>query len=241
MEKCIVDILLAAAVVLSALIAAKKGFFLTLLSIVSAGAALIGSKILSTPVAQFAYDSFVRAPVLSKVQAMLPEVLNGADPQTVIDGVLEQLPAGVAALVKNYGFLDSVTTAAGDAASFFNIENLEINYIKPFCLSVLSVLATVVCFYVLFVVLRMLAKLLDFVIYRNKPQPVNRLLGAALGVVRAAIPVFVFTFLLNFAADYNFNPTLTAAVDNSKICAWADSFTQDMIAEFSPSAQTVTE
>ena len=230
-ENYIIDIILASVVVISALIAARKGFFLTLMSILSAMAALIGAKIFSDPVAQFAYDNVVRNPVLAKVQSMLPESLTSNDPQTIINGILEQLPDGVAALVQSSGILDSAVTAAGDATAFFSMENLEVMYIKPFCLSVLSLIATVVIFYVLFVVLRLFVKVLDKIIYKDKKQPVNRLLGAALGVVRAAIPLAVFILLLNFAADYNINDTLTAAVENSKICAWVDTVAPELFSE----------
>ncbi len=233
MEKYIIDIFLIAVVVISALIAARKGFFLTLMSIVSAVAALIGAKILADPLALFVYNNVVRNPVLAKVQSMLPEALTSSDPQTVLNGILEQLPDGVAAMIENYGILDSAVAAAGDATAFFSMDNLEINYIKPFCLSVLSLLITVVVFYVLFVVLRLFSKGLNKAIYKNKKQPVNRLLGAALGVVRSAIPLAVFVLLLNFAADCNINDTLTAAVENSKICAWVENVSPELFEEFS--------
>ncbi|MBR2414819.1 MAG: CvpA family protein [Clostridia bacterium] len=231
MEKYIIDILLIAVVVISALIAARKGFFLTLMSILSAIGALIGAKILADPIALFAYNNAVRNPVLAKVQSMLPETLANNDPQTVINGILEQLPDGIAAMVENYGILDSAVAAAGDATAFFSMDNLEVNYIKPFCLSVLSLLATIIIFYILFVVLRLFSKMLNRAIYRNKKQPVNRFLGAALGVVRAAIPLAVFVLLLNFAADYNINDTLTAAVENSKICAWVETVSPQLFEE----------
>ena len=231
MEKYIVDILLIAVVVLSAVVAAKKGFFLTLMSIVSAVAALIGSKVLATPIAEFLYSSFVRNPVLTKVQAMLPESLAGNDPQAVLDGLLGQLPSGVVSLADSYGILDGAKQFTGDAVAFFNIDNLEVNYIKPFCITAISLLATVVVFYVLFVVLRLFCKLLNTLIYKNKKQPVNRFLGAALGVVRAVIPVAIATVLLNFAADYNVNDTLTVAVENSKICAWVETASADLFAD----------
>lgn len=238
LEKYIIDILLAAVVVISALIAARKGFFLTLMSIFSAVAALIGAKIFADPVALFVYNSVVRNPVLAKVQSMLPASLSGSDPQEVLNGLLEQLPDGVVALAENYGLLDGALNVTGDAVSFFNIDNLEVQYIKPFCLSILSLLATVVVFYLLFVVLRMLSKLLNRVIYKNKKQPVNRFLGAALGVVRAVIPLAVFIILLNFAADYNVNDTLTVAVENSKICAWVETVSPELFSELTQS-QTV--
>ncbi len=228
MEKYIIDILLIAVVVISALIAARKGFFLTLMSIFSAIGALIGAKILADPLALFVYNNVVRNPVLTKVQSMLPETLTNSDPQAVLNGILEQLPDGVAAMVENYGILDSAVAAAGDATSFFSMDNLEVNYIKPFCLSVLSLLVTVVVFYVLFIVLRMFSRMLNKLIYKNKKQPVNRFLGAALGVVRAAIPLAVFVLLLNFAADYNINDSLTAAVENSKICAWVETVSPEL-------------
>ncbi len=231
MEKYIIDILLIAVVVISALIAARKGFFLTLMSIFSAIGALIGAKILADPIALFAYNNAVRNPVLAKVQSMLPETLANNDPQTVINGILEQLPDGIAAMVENYGILDSAVAAAGDATAFFSMDNLEVNYIKPFCLSILSLLATIIIFYILFVVLRLFSKMLNRAIYRNKKQPVNRFLGAALGVVRAAIPLAVFVLLLNFAADYNINDTLTAAVENSKICAWVETVSPQLFEE----------
>ncbi len=231
MEKYIVDILLIAVVALSAVIAAKKGFFLTLMSIVSAVAALIGSKILANPIAEFLYSSFVRNPVLAKVQSMLPESLAGNDPQAVLDGLLEQLPSGVVSMADSYGLLDGAKQFTGDAVAFFNIDNLEINYIKPFCITALSVLATVVVFYILFVVLRLFSKLLNTLIYKNKKQPVNRFLGAALGVVRAVIPLGIAAVLLNFAADYNINDTLTTAVENSKICAWVETASVDLLAD----------
>lgn len=220
MENFIIDIALVAVLVLSAVLAARKGFFLSLMSLVSSVAALIGARIFSNPVAVFVYDTIVRNPVLAKVQSLLPASLEGNDPAAVLDGMLEQLPEGVVTLADNYGLLDSVRNATGDAAAFFNIENLEINYVKPFCLSVLSVVAMVCVFFVLFVVLRLLSKLLNNVIYRKKKQPVNRFLGATLGVLRAIIPIAIFVILLNLAADYGINDTLTAAVENSKICAW---------------------
>ncbi|MBE6811833.1 MAG: CvpA family protein [Ruminococcaceae bacterium] len=230
MEKYIIDILLITVVVISALVAARKGFFLTLMSIFSAVGALIGAKILADPVALFVYNSVIRNPVLAKVQSMLPATLTENDPQTVLNGILEQLPDGVAAMVENYGILDSAVAAAGDATAFFSMDNLEANYIKPFCLSVLALLATIIVFYILFVVLRMFSGMLNRLIYKNKKQPVNRFLGAVLGIVRAAIPLAVVVLLLNFAADCNINDSLTAAVENSKICAWVETVSPELFA-----------
>lgn len=240
MEKYIIDIILAVIVVISGLIAAKKGFFLTLMSIISAVAALIGAKVLCNPVSLFVYENIVRNPVLAKVQSMLPESLTANDPQMILNGLLEQLPDGIVALIENYGILDSAVTMTGDAAAFFSIDQLEANYIKPFCLSVLSLLATVAIFYVLYVVLRLCSGLLNSILYKHKKQPVNRFLGAVLGVVRAAIPLAILVLLLNFAADYNLNDSLTAAVDNSKICTWVETVSPQLFEELTgePEAQS---
>lgn len=242
LEQYIIDIILVAIVVVSALIAAKKGFFLTVMSIISAVAALIGAKVLSNPAGVFVYESIVRNPVLAKVQSMLPESLTTNDPQMILDGLLEQLPDGIVALIENYGILDNAVTMTGDVAAFFSLEQLEINYIKPFCLSVLSLLATVVIFYMLYVVLRLVSVFLNRILYKDKKKPANRILGAALGVVRAVIPLAILVLLLNFAADYNLNDSLTAAIENSKICTWVETVSPQLFEELTDemAAQTQT-
>lgn len=240
MEGIIVDVALITVIVLSAVFAAKKGFLEALLGILVSVGSLIAAKVLSTPASQIIYDGFVREPVINKVQSMLPANLTSGDPQAILNGLYEQLPDGVTALATQYGFLPESLPAVENAATFFDMQNLETAYIQPFCLKVLSILAMVVIFYILFVVLRMVVRLISRRFHRGKKRPVDRFLGAALGVIRAAIPVLVLTILLNFAADYNLNDSLTTAVENSKVCAYAQTFTDNLTDRLFQSEQTET-
>ncbi len=222
MEQYIIDIIFILVILVSALAAARKGFLLSLLEIGASIVSVIAAKVLSSPVAQTVYDEFARTPILNKVQSLLPADITSGDPQVLMDGLLAQLPPGIVSVAKTYGMLPENVEFVDNAAAFFEIENLEALYIKPFCMTVLELLAMVVVFYVLFVVLRFAARLIDMAIHRNRKQRINRAAGAVLGVVKAVIPVAVFAVLLNLAADYKLNDTLTAAVENSRICAVID-------------------
>lgn len=219
MDKYLVDVILIGIVAVSALAAARRGFLLSLLNFLASIAAIVTARICSGGVAEAVYTSLVRVRVLEKVQSFLPADLTSGDPQAILNGVLAQLPDGIAAIADKYGLLPTEVGAVDSAAAFFDINNLEARYIKPFCLTVLGLLAMVVLFYVLYTVLRIVARMIDRARHHNKKQTFNRLAGAGLGLAKGVIPVVVLAVLLNLAAVYNTNDKLTAAVENSRICA----------------------
>ncbi len=222
MEQYLIDIIFIVIFLISVLAAARKGFLLSLLEIGASVASVIAAKVLSAPLAQLVYNDYARGPVLDKVQSLLPADITSGDPQVLMDGLLAQLPPGVVSIAQTYGLVPENAEVVDNAAAFFSIDNLEMLYIKPFCLTVFELLAMVIVFYVLFVVLRFAVRLIDVAIHRNKPQKINRIAGGLLGAVKAVIPIAVFAVLLNLAADYKLNDTLTAAVENSRICAVID-------------------
>ncbi|MBQ6864281.1 MAG: CvpA family protein [Clostridia bacterium] len=222
MEQYLIDIIFIVIFLISVLAAARKGFLLSLLEIGASVASVIAAKVLSAPLAQLVYNDYARGPVLDKVQSLLPADITSGDPQVLMDGLLAQLPPGVVSIAQTYGLVPENVEVVDNAAAFFSIDNLEMLYIKPFCLTVFELLAMVIVFYVLFVVLRFAVRLIDVAIHRNKPQKINRIAGGLLGAVKAVIPIAVFAVLLNLAADYKLNDTLTAAVENSRICAVID-------------------
>lgn len=225
------DIVLLAVILLSVFLAARKGFFLSLLEVVAGVAAVVAAYVVRMPLAQLVYEELAREPILNKVQALLPADLTNGDPQALLDGLLAQLPKGVVSIAETYGIIPEELAFIDNAAAFFRIENLESLYIRPFCLTVLELVATIVVFYLMFVVLRFVAKLIDNAVHKDKPQKINRLAGGLLGAAKAAIPVAVFAVLLNFAADYKLNDTLTAAVENSRICAFVNDAVMSVAAE----------
>jgi len=201
----VLDIIFAAALILSVLIGAKRGLFKSLMSLVVIIAALIGASFFANMFTEPVTD-FVMPKVEQKVEAWLdiPEgmgsnLLNGvlssnsntSDKASQILEKLERFGAGSA-------FLDSVQEATDKATD--TVEDAVTDAATAAARAVVKTIvhaALFLAFYlILSIVLKLVAKLLDAALDKipvvNK---VNSIGGAAIGLVECVLMLFVICYL----------------------------------------------
>lgn len=201
----ILDIIFAAALILSVLIGAKRGLFKSLMSLVVIIAALIGASMLSNmftePVTDFVMpkveqkvDSWLAFPKVSSsefLSGLTSSDANAADKSSGIMEKLEQFGAGSAFLDSVQKATDKATDAVEDA-----VTDAATAAARAVVKTIVHAVLFVIFYLVLVVALKLVTKLLDAALDKipvvNK---VNSIGGAVIGFAECVLILFMVCYL----------------------------------------------
>lgn len=216
----VIDVVLFVIVAVVAIASARKGFLMTLFNIISYAVAGVASKILSTPVAQYVYDGFVKEKVVAKLNSVIPSGSVEGELASVISDAIETLPEYLKALVEHFDVV-SFMNEQGATESVYTVEMLESVYLSPAVINVLSIVASVALFVLFSFVLRMVLSFVDKLLTRKKHKIIrstNTLFGAAFGVVKGTAIITIISAILNIAAPAINNENMIQLVNGSALC-----------------------
>lgn len=202
----IIDLILVAILVVSAVFAAKKGLIGTVFSLISTLVAIVLSLVLCAPVSGFIDSAFVNRPVKqyilsavdsSTVGKTYDEALQNID----VAGQIKAMPKALKDILElaDIDVDQIVSKAEGVQNNASEAKDELINAIAaPISATISKVIALVVLFAVLSVALWVVAKLITAV-FNALPlgKSINRFGGLAFGVVRGIIIVFVISALFS--------------------------------------------
>lgn len=189
----------------------KKGFLSAVGETVAVFLAAIFASLLSTPLAGLIYNYTIAPNVIHEVQRLVPgDVITNEQ----VDILFDQFPQFIQNALYSMGISKETMTytinQTGESVPY-TVEML----VRPYFLNFITVLLSVILFFVLmsclFFVVRLLTKSIDFM----GLGIVNRLAGAAVGIVKSAFLFMIVALVLYLCMSLL--PTDTAAAIQKQI------------------------
>ncbi len=200
----ILDLILIGILVAFIVVAAKKGFMLTLLELVAVVLALFLASQLSTPVAQAAYDGFFEKSLVESVEEQIDENFDIESTAESIDSVITVMPDFMVNFAESCGvdveeIKDDIKT---DKISSENIATELVETVaEPIAVGALTITFYILLACVLIFVLRIVAKWLSKLFKLPILGTANKILGGAFGAIKGVfVVIFICTILQVFFA-----------------------------------------
>lgn len=223
----ILDICFFAILVLSVVIAAKKGFFATLLDLAAYVLSMIGAKLFSAQFAPAVYSAVVQPPLRAKIVEGFGSAA-GADVGKQIHDALQAIPDSIAGVMQLMGIsreslMEKVQSL--DLSGKHAIDRLMRAAVDPIATAVVRTALFVIIAFVLTIVLKVLFRLLNRII-KEVPaiKQINTGLGVVLGILRGAVLVFLLALTLGLVSGLIANDWLIEAVRHSYVEKWVSGF-----------------
>lgn len=225
----VLDIILAVIFIVLIATAAKKGFVLTVLEVVAIIAALFCASYISEPVAQSAYDMFLKNNVVKTVNAEIDEKTASAK---IGDVAFEAIPqyaidfaecAGVDTQSVKNDINNTISNAVQSGKLDEVGEKVEENCVRPVAVPAMRIILFLVLFVILLLIFRLIAKAVSKAVKLPIVGTLDTVLGGLLGAVRGAAVLLVistvFVTMLS-SGDSDF----AAAVRESKVIELVNSY-----------------
>ncbi|MCL2495469.1 MAG: CvpA family protein [Oscillospiraceae bacterium] len=219
MSAWIIDLLLVLAFLLVVLAAARRGFFKTVLRLAAWILSIALAGFLSAALAPPAYEAFAAAPARALIEQQIGAAIDKSQIAQTAQSVIEELPEAVRQLADYAGV--PTESLIGNLKSNFSAANaaalLEQSVVAPIAISVIRLIICLLLFLLLLIALRFVGSKLEKL--REVPvfKQTDWMLGAALGLVKGVLLVFVAALLLRAAAAIAADGPFALAVENSRI------------------------
>lgn len=214
----ILDLIIVAIIVVTAINCAKQGFVKTVIEVVGFLLAVYLSFTFSTPVANFVYDKAVSPTVMTAIEQGIEDTTADAT-----KSVYENLPEFIKNSLEIFGVSDeeltSYVNSSLDGGGASVAETVSEKVVEPIIVSVVKTLVSVILFVVLMFVVRILAKMLNKLFSFSVVGTLNRVLGGMLGAVKGVIFAAVFCAVAIFVGALAGGKILEA-VYSSYICGY---------------------
>ena len=215
----IVDLLLVLAFALVVLAAARRGFFKTVLRLAAWIVSVVLAGGLSAALAQPVYEAFFASPMRALIEQNIGAAAESSQVAQAARQVIAELPEAVRQLadfagVPAEGLIGNLQSnlSAADAATL-----LEQSVAAPVAIAVIRLAICLLLFVLLLAGLRFVCAKLEKL--REVPvlKQTDWILGAALGLIKGGLLVFVLALLLRAWAAVSDGGSLALAVENSRI------------------------
>ncbi len=179
--------------------AAKKGFMLSLLELISVIVALTLSYQFSPVVAQAAYDNIVEESIIETVETQIDENLNISSSTAQAEMVLESMPGFMVSFASSLG-IEFEEVKAKITSETFSAENLATELVdkiaQPIVVTALTAISFLLLSAVLLFALKWVAGLLSKIFKLPLIGTVNKVLGGVLGACKGVmVIIFISTIL----------------------------------------------
>ena len=200
----IIDVILLAIIVVSAVFAAKRGFIGTLFSLAGTVVAVILAIMLSGPVSGFVDAQFINPSVKKYILTVVDSSAAGKSYNAALESIdvaqkIKEMPAPLKAVLDLAG-IDSQEVVNKVSAVSSNVAEAKDAYIKmiadPISATISRVLTLIGLFIVLFIILWVVTKLLEAV-FNAIPfgEGANRAGGLIFGILRGVVIVLAISTL----------------------------------------------
>lgn len=219
----IIDIIIVALFVAVVALAYKKGFLSTVIDTFALAISGVVSKMFVEPVAEGAYNLFVRNLVETRFTRVLDDISSSLSVTDKVNAMVEGLPPSAVKLADimgvNFNVLANSMTTAGNASQeeFIRLAVDKVGH--PIMIAVTEVVTFIVMFVVIALALKFLAKMFKKANDIPLLGKFNAVLGGVIGVVKAAVVIFVVCTIFYFIAGMSGAGPVIEAINNSKIYA----------------------
>lgn len=223
----ILDLCFVAVLVLSVVLAAKKGFFATLLDLAAYVLSLIGAKLFSAQFAPAVYEALVQPPLRARIAQGFGSAAD-ADLGAQISAALKAIPDSISGVMQLLGvsresLLEKVESL--DLTGKHAVDRLMRAAVDPIATAVVRTALFVLIAIVLSVLLKIVFRLLNRVI-KEVPaiKQINTGLGVVLGLLRGAVVVFLLALGIGLLSGLLANEKLIEIVRHSYVEKWVSGF-----------------
>ena len=183
----VLDLIILAIIVVCALISAKKGFVKTIIRLVGWVLALVLSITFSGPLAELTYSKAVEPAVVSAIDGVVSEVVEGAE-GAVKEQVYETLPEFIK---NNIDISEFEISNDGSIA-----KSITESAVQPIATTLLRAIFSIILFIVLSIAAGFLAKVLNKIFSFSILGKANKILGGVVGAVQGIIFAVVFVLVV---------------------------------------------
>lgn len=202
----ILDLMIVAIIVVSAIVTAKRGFVKTVLNI----AALIISLTLVTSyggaLSDAAFDLVVKKPVQSSVEKSINDNFGAiADNSYTADELTQKLPQFLQKQLSKYGFdstkLNGIVALKKTSAE--TAEAITVDIVKPMVTPLLLVIVDTLLFACSFIILKIAVRFICTLFKAPVLNKVNKLFGILLGLVKGILISVIVCTVIGFIVKNN--------------------------------------
>jgi len=175
----------------------RRGFIKSAIRLIGMAVALVAAAWASSPLAAWIFDSFLAAPLQSRVAQHTADaaVTAAQTVQEQMQAILDTLPA----FVKSAFDLSGMTlTQSGSAVAAESLTQMMMeSVVRPLCLSLLQAVLFLLLFIVIYWITQWIGRGVNKV-FTTLPiiRQINGLLGGVLGLAEGVAVVYLLTFVL---------------------------------------------
>lgn len=180
----------------------KHGLVRTLIRLVGCILALVIAALLSRPVAEGIFDTFLQ----ENIEATVAESVSATAGKTVeehIAAALDVLPESVQNVLDNAGWVERAAEGVDDSmddAEAALAASIVQNMVRPVAVALISMLALLVLFVLLMIAVSLLSKVIGALFNIPVIKQINGVLGAVIGLLEGVLIAIVITALLQITA-----------------------------------------
>lgn len=227
----IIDLLLVVLAIAIVVMSSRKGFVASCLDAFSVVISGFASYKLFEPVAEWAYDFFVRDLVKTTFARALDDMSSSLSISEKVSGMIDALPQAAVKIAEGMGYNAKNFAGSFNQAIAANNEALINEVTDKIAYNIMITITQIIVFIALFVIFGLLIRLISgfFSDYLKKIPVVggiDALLGGVLGIVKGAIVLVVVTTVLYII--------LSTAEAGSPLTVIGESKLYNFLAEFNP-------
>lgn len=216
----VIDLILVAILILTAVFAAKKGFFATLFDLAGYVISLIAAKIVSSSVAVGIFSDYLEEPVRQRLTASLGDVAK-TDYAAQIESAVSSIPESLTGIMQLIGIdreelIEKVSSTNLKGSDL--VDGIMETIAVPVGTAIVRTVLFVALSVVLSLVIKIIVRLLDKVIKKLPAiRQVNSGLGFVLGVLKGIIVVVIVSLSLGVVCGLIGYEPLIKGTDDSII------------------------
>lgn len=192
----VLDVIIIAIAALFVYSGYKRGLLSSVINFAGSAVSTLLASLIAPMLAVNLYDSFVGVKLEGLIEKKLPEMYMGIKPEEISDKLMKDLPDFV---LNAFGLsgIDKAKLTSEISKGMDNIPYLVGNLLKPLAMRLLTIILTLALFLIftaiVSIITRALTKASDFI----GLSTTNKILGAVLGILAAAVIVMVTALLMN--------------------------------------------
>ncbi len=191
----VLDIIVVAAVFLFVFSGYKRGLINTVVHFFGAAVASIASSIIGSFLALHLYNTYIRFKIIQLISDNMPEITMASKANEIANGLMDNLPDYAKNFLSLAGFdIKSLTKEIANTKA--KIPELIESLVRPISLKVTTIIITLALFVVFVAILSIFTKSLTSAVDIIGLSGINKLLGAVLGVLAAAVIVMIVSLVL---------------------------------------------
>ncbi len=194
------DLIFVAIIIVAALVSAKHGFIRTLLELVGFVLAVVIAFSISTPIAEYTYDTFVGPGIVKSVDGFVEESTT-----QLSENVLNEIPADTKNIIEFFGITEekvsSVVLPEIDKGTANISEVISTKILKPAITNVISTILKLILILILIPLFKLVAKLINKLFTFSFVGTLNKTLGGVLGVLKGVMFCVIICVVINFVLN----------------------------------------